>query len=241
MVLLISSGTGGGINVKLPNGQTRHNRLAKALIGTVCVEVIYRAAVGKKAEDLDLNLEITLKSTQLSGPLGFHLVNLCAAGRPKEANHDASLYRLYHKAAGEIERNGGKVLRVQLDYELKEKLYPHRFLAAEEVRRLIAASNEPLGAIIVLATMTGLRIGEILALRWGRIDLLRGTLLVAETCYKGHFGSPKTRASRREVPLAPVVVRELKDHYSCSVEHSLTALVFARSQGVPLAADNLRK
>jgi hypothetical protein len=43
--------------------------------------------------------------------------------KPKEANHDASLYRLYQKAAEEIERNGGKVLRVQIDYELKEKLY----------------------------------------------------------------------------------------------------------------------
>jgi len=43
--------------------------------------------------------------------------------KPKEADHDASLYRLYHKAADEIERKGGKVLRVQLDYELKEKLY----------------------------------------------------------------------------------------------------------------------
>ncbi len=43
--------------------------------------------------------------------------------KPKETNHDASLYRLYQKAAGEIERHGGKVLRVQLDYELKEKLY----------------------------------------------------------------------------------------------------------------------
>jgi hypothetical protein len=43
--------------------------------------------------------------------------------KPKEANHDAALYRLYHKVAGEIERKGGKVLRVQLDYELKEKLY----------------------------------------------------------------------------------------------------------------------
>jgi hypothetical protein len=43
--------------------------------------------------------------------------------KPKEANHDASLYRLYQKAAGEIERKGGKVLRVQLDYELKERLY----------------------------------------------------------------------------------------------------------------------
>ncbi len=43
--------------------------------------------------------------------------------KPKETDHDASLYRLYQKAAEEIERNGGKVLRVQLDYELKEKLY----------------------------------------------------------------------------------------------------------------------
>ena len=66
--------------------------------------------------------------------------------------------------------------------------------------------------------MTGLRIGEILALRWGRIDFIEETLLVAETCYKGHFGSPKTRASRREVPLAPAVVHELKAHYSRSAE-----------------------
>ncbi len=42
--------------------------------------------------------------------------------KPKEADHDAALYRLYHKAADEIERKGGKVLGVQLDYELKEKL-----------------------------------------------------------------------------------------------------------------------
>jgi hypothetical protein len=30
---------------------------------------------------------------------------------------------MYHKAADEIERKGGKILDVQLDYELKEKLY----------------------------------------------------------------------------------------------------------------------
>jgi hypothetical protein len=43
--------------------------------------------------------------------------------KPKEANHDADLYRLYQKVAGDIERKGGHVLRVALDYELKEKLY----------------------------------------------------------------------------------------------------------------------
>lgn len=39
--------------------------------------------------------------------------------KPKEVDHDADLYRMYRKAAEEIERKGGKVLQVQLDYELK--------------------------------------------------------------------------------------------------------------------------
>jgi len=43
--------------------------------------------------------------------------------KPKETDHDADLYRMYHKAADEIELKGGKVLGVQLDYELQEKLY----------------------------------------------------------------------------------------------------------------------
>lgn len=43
--------------------------------------------------------------------------------KPKEAFHDADLYRLYHKVSDEIEGRGGKILRVQLDYELKQELY----------------------------------------------------------------------------------------------------------------------
>lgn len=41
----------------------------------------------------------------------------------KELSHDAELYRLYQKVASEIERGGGTVRRVALDYELKEELY----------------------------------------------------------------------------------------------------------------------
>ena len=43
--------------------------------------------------------------------------------KPKEARHDADLYRLYQKVAKEIERTGGKVRRVVLDFELKKDLY----------------------------------------------------------------------------------------------------------------------
>ena len=43
--------------------------------------------------------------------------------KPREAKHDADLYRLYQKEASRIERAGGKPLRVILDYELKRDLY----------------------------------------------------------------------------------------------------------------------
>ncbi len=43
--------------------------------------------------------------------------------KPKEARHDADVYRLYQKVSREVERSGGKVRRVVLDFELKKDLY----------------------------------------------------------------------------------------------------------------------
>src|SRR5712691_11384469 len=61
--------------------------------------------------------------------------------KPKEARHDADLYRLYHKVAREINDSGGKVRRIVLDYELKQELYrklsrvdPNKELAYERIR-----------------------------------------------------------------------------------------------------------
>ena len=42
--------------------------------------------------------------------------------KPREAKHDANLYRLYHAQAGRIESDGGRITRVILDYELKRNL-----------------------------------------------------------------------------------------------------------------------
>lgn len=61
--------------------------------------------------------------------------------KAKEAGHDSDLYRLYHKVAKEVDRVGGKVRRVVLDYELKRELYrklsrvdPSRKMAYERIR-----------------------------------------------------------------------------------------------------------
>ncbi|MGH9451061.1 MAG: hypothetical protein ACRD11_11045 [Terriglobia bacterium] len=43
--------------------------------------------------------------------------------KPREVKHDAGLYRLYQEGAGRIARDGGKVQRVVLDFELKKSVY----------------------------------------------------------------------------------------------------------------------
>lgn len=43
--------------------------------------------------------------------------------KPQEVAHDAAIYRMYQVEAAEIERRGGRIRRVVLDYELKKKVY----------------------------------------------------------------------------------------------------------------------
>jgi hypothetical protein len=42
--------------------------------------------------------------------------------KPREAKHDAELYRVYQREGDRIERRGGRVRRVLLDFELKKKV-----------------------------------------------------------------------------------------------------------------------
>jgi hypothetical protein len=55
--------------------------------------------------------------------------------KSKEAFHDADLYRLFHKVSDEIESRGGRVLRVQLDYEMKQELYARLARTSQDKNR----------------------------------------------------------------------------------------------------------
>jgi len=55
--------------------------------------------------------------------------------KPNEAFHDADLYRLYHKVSDEIESQGSRVVRVQLDYEMKDELYSRLARASQDKTR----------------------------------------------------------------------------------------------------------
>jgi len=75
--------------------------------------------------------------------------------KPKEAFHDADLYRLYHKVSDEIEGRGGRVLRVQLDYEMKRELYARLARAAADKRRDRETSREEVAERYHLKVVSG--------------------------------------------------------------------------------------
>jgi integrase len=60
------------------------------------------------------------------------------------------------------------------------------FLDFEEADRLVSACSDPwLRAIVVVALNTGMRIGELAALRWANVDLVSGRIMVRVNMWDG--------------------------------------------------------
>lgn len=86
-------------------------------------------------------------------------------------------------------------------------------LAKGQVRTLLdAARGERLYPLYALALTTGMREGELLALKWSDIDLDAGYLRVERTVYNGRIGPPKTNASRRTIKLPAKALAALRSH-----------------------------
>jgi hypothetical protein len=85
--------------------------------------------------------------------------------------------------------------------------------------------------------MTGLRQGELIALRWRDVDWLAGRVRVRQNYVVGEFGTPKSRRSTRSVPMADAVGAELERLFQATGEPDDDALVFAD----PLSAEPLSK
>ncbi len=116
-----------------------------------------------------------------------------------------------------------------------------RLLLPEQVQKLVAQLREPYRSMVLLAVLTGLRRGELFALRWGAVNFEKGTLDVRESVYNGHFSTPKTRSSVRRIPLSSPAIALLHRHQARVKQSEPEQLVFASRGGTPFRPDNILK
>jgi integrase len=111
-----------------------------------------------------------------------------------------------------------------------------------QVRKFLAeARTDRLFPLYVLAIMTGLRQGELFALRWSDLDLDAGKLTVSGTLKvakgKVYVDAPKPRKGRRTLSLPSAAVAALREHQSPDADPE--AWVFTDADGGSLRRANV--
>jgi integrase len=82
-------------------------------------------------------------------------------------------------------------------------------LTKEELEAIISGLSEPSRTLVILAAVTGLRRGELIGLKWSDVQFETGMINIVRSVVDQVSGQPKTAASRRPIPLTPVLARVL--------------------------------
>jgi integrase len=140
----------------------------------------------------------------------------------------------------------GKVLRnvaTLLDPPAKVRREPKPLSRAQLGDLLAGIRGDRLEALYVTALGTGLRQGELLALRWQDVDLERGELAVRHSLQRGTraLAEPKTERSRRTLRLPRQVTAALIEHRSRQSIVPLAGLIFTTARGTALDSRNVTR
>jgi integrase len=210
-------------------------RYVKPVIGTVRLDKLTPAHVQR--------LVTETRDTQTS------------RGTPPSASTLRHVYKLVRNALGDAYRMELVTRNVATQVKAPPlSNQPRLGLELAEAKRLLQViDGERLEALYVLALTTGLRRGELLALRWDDIDLGSRQLHVRRAIQrvdgKLQIVEPKTSSARRTVVLPQFAVRHLRQHKERQDGERLAlgdawrehGLVFASSIGTPIEPRNLNR
>jgi integrase len=128
-----------------------------------------------------------------------------------------------------------------VDLPALKTVLPKWVLTAPQAALLLAELPPLARTMAGVAMLTGLRRGELFALRWNAVNFTEKHLTVQEAVYEGVFGTPKTDAGTRLVPLAESTLALLKEWRARVKRTAPDALVFSTWSGKPISPHNVTR
>jgi integrase len=116
---------------------------------------------------------------------------------------------------------------------------PKWALTTAQAAALLDALSPLPRTMVGLAILSGLRRGELFALRWRDIDEGTSLLSVREAVYDGTFSTPKTAAGVRQIPLSDAALALVQQWKPLAESTSTDALVFSTRLGTSLLPNNV--
>ncbi len=133
---------------------------------------------------------------------------------PKSKSHLKNLMRVLFNAAMRWElipyqHNPMSLVRVK---DGSKRQREPKALSVDEFRKVLESIPEPFGTMCIVAMCLGLRVSEILGLKWKDIDWEGLRLAVRQAYVYGQEGELKTQASQRWMPLDRLPAEKLREH-----------------------------
>ena len=110
-------------------------------------------------------------------------------------------------------------------------------LSMEEVNRFLKVVEPYYKPFFSVAFFTGMRFGEMAALKWKNVDFRLGLIKVRETRVRGEEGRPKTAGSVRDIKILPPVIEALREQRKTTMGKS--EYVFQNRKGRPLLPNSI--
>jgi len=114
------------------------------------------------------------------------------------------------------------------------EIYP---LSFDEIHRFLDAVKPEYKDFFTVAFFTGMRFGEMAALKWKDVDFKLGVIKVRKTRVRGEEGRPKTKGSIRDIKILPPVVEALRDQRKATMGRP--DYVFLNFYGRPLLPNSV--
>lgn len=103
-------------------------------------------------------------------------------------------------------------------------------LTVAELKALLSELGEPWKTAVFLAVTTGLRVSELLALRWSDCDFTAGEIHLSRGVVRQHIGTMKTEASRKPIPMADGLADVLTGWRAQCAYNQMEDYIFASPQ-----------